>query len=77
MSEGPGLTQKSLLEWKAHQTWAKTDTEQDPVGLLGTDVFLCLPFLVCREQTPASKTFLTLEGQIQTIANQGREGMQR
>ena len=45
------------------------------MGLLGTDAFLCLTFLVCREQSPASMTFLSLQGQIQTIANQGREGI--
>ena len=32
-------------------------TEQDPVGLLGLEAFLFPPFLVCREQTPASLTF--------------------
>ena len=33
------------------------ETKQDPVGLLGTETFLCSPFLVCREQTPAPVTF--------------------
>ena len=27
------------------------------MGLLGMDVFLCPPFLVCRKQTPAFMTF--------------------
>ena len=41
-----------------HSEVGHTDeTEQDPVGLLGTEAFLCLPFLVCREQIPASMTF--------------------
>ena len=47
------------------------------MGLLGTEAFLCPLFLVCREQTPASMTFLSPKGQVQTVANQGREGMQR
>ena len=34
-----------------------SETEQDPLGLLGMEAFLCPPFLVCREQTPASMTF--------------------
>ena len=33
------------------------ETERDPVGLLALTSFLCPPFLVCREQTPASMTF--------------------
>ena len=39
--------------------WLKSEseTEQDPRGLLGTEAFPCSPFLVCREQTPASMTF--------------------
>ena len=37
------------------------------MGLLGTKAFLCLPFL----DIPSSK------GQVQTVANQGREGTQR
>ena len=32
------------------------ETKQDRVGLLGTETFLCSPFLVCREQTPAPVT---------------------
>ena len=34
-----------------------SETDQDPVGLLDTQAFPCPPFLVCREQTPASMTF--------------------
>ena len=34
-----------------------SETKQDPVVLLGTEAFLCPPFLVCREQTPASMAF--------------------
>lgn len=31
-------------------SWLKrSETEQDPVGFLGTKVFLCPPFLVCRD----------------------------
>ena len=33
------------------------ETEQDPVGLLGMEDFLCPPFLICRKQTSASMTF--------------------
>ena len=35
----------------------KNETEQDPVGFLGMEAFLCPLFLVCWEQTPASMTF--------------------
>ena len=34
-----------------------SQTEQDPVGLLSTDAFLCPPFPVYREHTPGSVTF--------------------
>ena len=37
------------------------ETKQDPVGLLGTEAFPCPPFLVCREQAPASMTFPELQ----------------
>ena len=30
--------------------------EQDPVGIPGIEAFLCLPFLVCKQYTPASMT---------------------
>ena len=35
----------------------RAETEQDPVGLLGMEAFQCPPFLVWREQSPASMTF--------------------
>ena len=34
-----------------------SETEQDPVGFLSTDAFMCPPFLVYREHTPGSMTF--------------------
>ena len=34
-----------------------SETKQEPMGLLDTEAFPCLPFLVCREQTPVSRTF--------------------
>ena len=40
MSERPALTEEGLLEEKVHHTWEETETEQDPVGLLGTEAFL-------------------------------------
>lgn len=52
--------------------WAVLETEQDPVQLLGTEAFLCTPFLVCREQTPTSMSVPECQW-----TNQGREGMQK
>lgn len=36
--------------------FAASETEQDPMGLLGTEAF-CPLFLVCREEMPASMAF--------------------
>ena len=36
-----------------------------------------VPFLVCRGQPPTSMTFPESKQQVQTVTNQGREGMQR
>ena len=47
------------------------------MGLLGTQGFLCPPFLVFRESTSASVTFPELQRQVPTFVHQGREGMQR
>ena len=52
---------------------------QDPVGLHGTKIFLHLPFLDYKKQASFS-TYdppLSSKEQIQTVLNQGREGMQR
>ena len=57
--------------------YSTIETEQDPVGLLGMEAFPCPPFLVCREQTPASITFPESKREIQTVANKGRQWMQR
>ena len=50
---------------------------QDPVGLHGTEIFLRLPFLDYKKQASFS-TYdppLSFKEQIQTVLNQGREGM--
>ena len=53
-------------------------TEQGPVGLLGTEAFLGSPFLVFRKWASFSlHSSLSSEGQVQTVADQGRKGMQR
>ena len=53
------------------------ETERGPVGLLGTQAFLCPPFLVLGEWASASLTFPELQRAGSVIANQGQEGMQR
>ena len=68
---------EKLIGVKSSSNLGKDWPWTGPCRAFGHRCVLCLPFLVCREQTPASMTFLSLEGQIQTIANQGREGMQR
>ena len=52
---------------------------QDPVGLQGTKIFLGLPFPDYKKQDSFSTydPLLSSKEQIQTVANQGREGMQR
>lgn len=50
------------------------ETKQGPVGLLGTQAMLGPPFLVLREYASASTTFPSSKEQVQTAANQGREG---
>ena len=42
-------------------------------------IWLCisLPFLICRKNASATKTFMNTKVQIQTAANQGRERMQK
>ena len=42
-----------------------------------TQKTLCLLFLVCWKQTPISWPSLSIKGQMWTVANQGRERMQR
>ena len=57
--------------------FSASEIEQDPVGLLGQKPF-CVPcslFVGHRLQPPW--TSLSSKGQIRTVANQGREGMQR
>ena len=55
------------------------ETKQNPVGLQGTKDFLCPPFLWLQGigfiQLPWPS--LSSKGQVQTDANQGKEGMQR
>ena len=53
---------------------ASTETEQDSVGLLGMEDFLCFPFLVSREQTPPFMTFLEFQkGRLeQLLIREGR-----
>ena len=52
------------------------ETEQDPVGLLGTEAFPCSPFLVGNRLQPPGPS-LSSKGQIRTVGHPGREGMQR
>ena len=54
----------------------ENETEQDPMGLLGMEDFLCPPFLICREQTSASMTFPEFQ-KADLNSNKRREGMQR
>ena len=62
--------------WKETQT---TETEQDLIGLLGTKTFPCPAFSCLQEigfiQPPRPSR--SCKGQVQTVADQGREGMQR
>ena len=52
-----------------------SETEQDPMGLLGTKVFLCPSFLFEGNRLQsASLTFLT---KVQSAANHQRNGMQK
>ena len=53
------------------------ETEQDPVELLGMKAFLCSPFLVQGIGFQPPCPSLSSKGLVQTVANQGREGMQR
>ena len=55
------------------------DTEQDPVGPLGLEAFLPPPSLDYRKQISLTLHGLCLSsnGQIQTLANQGRQRMKR
>ena len=45
------------------------------MGLLGTKAFLCLLFVICKEPAPPSMIFLVFQRAVQTVANQGKEGM--
>ena len=48
------------------------------MGLLGTKAFLFPPFLISRKwASSATMIFLESKGQVQIVADQGREGMQR
>ena len=47
------------------------------MGLLLIEAFLCPPFPVRRGRTSGSMTFPDSKGQIQTVANKEREGLQR
>ena len=47
------------------------------MGLLLIEAFLCPPFPVHRGRTSGSMTFPDSKGQIQTVANEEREGLQR
>lgn len=44
-----------------------SETEQDPVGFLSTDGFLCPPFLVYREHTQAPMTFPEFKGKFKQL----------
>ena len=55
----------------------QSETQPGPTGLLGMEAFLCPLLLVCRGQPPTSMTFPESKRQVQTVANQGREGMQK
>ena len=46
--------------------------QDDCVGLLGTEAFLCPSFLVGRKQTPTSMTFPEFQRADSTVANQGK-----
>lgn len=48
------------------------ETKHDPVGILGTEEFLCPPLFLCREQTPASRDLPELQR-----AESNREGRGR
>ena len=54
-----------------------TETEQNPVGLLGHRSLSVSPISCCREQTLASLPSMNSKGQIQRAANRAREWMQR
>ena len=83
IKEGVELSTESQPVWvsgkfsgEETEREAENETEKGPVGLLGMEAFLCPLFLVCRERISAS-SFLSPKRQVQTVANQGREGMQR
>ena len=50
------------------------ETEQDPVGLLGMEAFLCSLVLVLGNTVQSPRPSLSSTEQIQTVANQGRGG---
>lgn len=53
-------------------------TEQGPEGLLGTEASLCPQFMFSGNGPhSASATCPEFPGQVQTVAYQGRKGMQR
>lgn len=83
IKEGVELSTESQPVWvsgklsgEETEREAENETEKGPVGLLGMEAFLCPLFLVCREQISAS-SFLSPKRQVRTVANQGREGIQR
>ena len=61
---------------KLYSDFIQYETEQDPVGLLGTETFLCPPFLIGSRLQP-SWSSLSYKRQIRTVSNLGRERMQR
>ena len=78
---GPGCHQENDQAFMGHRSicvdflvLCGNETEQDPVGLLGTEAFLCPPYLVCREQTPASMTFPELQRADSNSCSSGKGG---
>lgn len=66
-------TRDKLMETQIHFT-ITPETKQDPMGLLGMEAFLCLPFLVCRKQASASMTFPELQRASSNSCYSGKGG---
>lgn len=69
-----GISARRANWWKHRFIFITPETKQDPMGLLGMEAFLCLPL----SETGFSLHDLPeLQGQVQTVANQGRERCKR